>query len=76
MRFVRTVHLSRELGVEPHETLMIGDTVFDIEMARSAGAHALGVAWGYHPVAELTAAGAVAIARDMPELPDLLEDLI
>ena len=37
-----------QTGVEPHATLMIGDTTYDIEMARNAGVGAIGVAWGYH----------------------------
>jgi len=65
----------RETGVEPAETLMVGDTVFDIEMARSAGAHALGVAWGYHPHDELLAAGAHGVARRPSDLADLVEAL-
>ena len=65
-----------ETGIAAARTVVIGDTAFDMAMARHAGVLAVGVAWGYHPVAELTAAGAVAIAHDMHELPDLLEDLI
>jgi phosphoglycolate phosphatase len=30
-------------------------------MARGAGARAVGVSWGYHPVAALTAAGAETV---------------
>ncbi len=37
---------------------MIGDTVFDVEMARAAGTPSIGVSWGYHEPAELSAAGA------------------
>ncbi|MSO75974.1 MAG: HAD family hydrolase [Alphaproteobacteria bacterium] len=47
-----------EVGVAAENTVMIGDTSFDMAMARSAGTHALGVAWGYHPSDELVAAGA------------------
>ncbi len=47
-----------EVGAEPGATVVVGDTTFDIEMARNAGAGAIGVAWGYHPPAELAAAGA------------------
>ena len=36
------------LGVEPARTLMIGDTEFDLQMARAAGAGAVAVAWGAH----------------------------
>ena len=47
-----------ELGAHRSETLMIGDTEFDMEMARAAGTGALGVGWGYHSVDELNEAGA------------------
>lgn len=50
-----------EAGVGPELTVMVGDTTFDMEMARAAGVGALGVAWGYHPVAELHGAGAHAV---------------
>ena len=47
----------------PETTLMIGDTTFDIEMARAAGATAIGVTWGYHAPEELEAAGAHFLAH-------------
>jgi phosphoglycolate phosphatase len=50
-----------ETGAEPSATLMIGDTSYDMEMARSAGVGALGVTWGYHPAERLFAAGAHAV---------------
>jgi phosphoglycolate phosphatase len=53
-----------ETGAEPEHTVMIGDTSFDTEMARAAGVHAVGVAWGYHPVAALERAGAHVIVED------------
>ncbi|KLE33516.1 HAD-IA family hydrolase [Aurantiacibacter gangjinensis] len=52
----------------PEHSVMIGDTVFDIEMAQAAGVRAIGVAWGYHEPRELLAAGAVGVAKDMREL--------
>ncbi|MCB1734194.1 MAG: HAD-IA family hydrolase [Gammaproteobacteria bacterium] len=36
------------VGVEAHETLMIGDTEYDLQMARNAGAASVGVAYGVH----------------------------
>lgn len=57
---------------EPTETVMIGDTAYDMEMARSAGARAIGVDWGYHTSEELRAAGAEAVARDARHLRELL----
>lgn len=59
-----------ELGVKPARTVVIGDTVFDVKMARSAGAFALGVSWGYHPPDELYAAGAHRVLDAYDALPD------
>jgi phosphoglycolate phosphatase len=47
-----------EAGVGPERTVMVGDTTFDMQMALAAGSGALGVSWGYHPVAQLLDAGA------------------
>ena len=54
------------------ETVMIGDTTFDMVMARAAGARAIGVAWGYHDIADLTGAGADVVADRVAALPGLL----
>ncbi len=48
-------------GASPETTVMIGDTSFDMLMARAARVRALGVTWGYHPGDELHAAGAHAV---------------
>jgi phosphoglycolate phosphatase len=47
-----------ETGASPDSTVMIGDTVFDIEMAVNARIPAIGVSWGYHDPVELVSAGA------------------
>ncbi|HEX7709487.1 MAG TPA: HAD-IA family hydrolase [Sphingomonadaceae bacterium] len=57
---------------EARTTVMIGDTVYDIEMARAAGVRPIGVAWGYHAAEELLAAGAEAVAEDTAHLAELL----
>ena len=57
-----------EVGAAPRETVMIGDTTFDIEMAVNAGTLAVGVAWGYHETHELRAAGAACVIDDFAEL--------
>ena len=62
-----------EAGAEPVDTVMIGDTVFDIAMARAAGCRAIGVAWGYHAAEELLEAGADAVAATAAELEDLID---
>lgn len=48
-----------DAGVGAAQTVMIGDTSFDMEMADAAGVAGIGVSWGYHPVAHLHAAQCV-----------------
>lgn len=63
-----------DAGVEAKDSVVIGDTVYDIHMGKAAGARTIGVNWGYHPVDELRGAGADAIAESMDELEALLGD--
>lgn len=48
-----------ETGVSAGDAVMVGDTTFDMEMARSAGVPFFGVDWGYHPATLLTDASAI-----------------
>ena len=57
-----------DAGCAPHETIMIGDTTFDIDMAHAAGVRAVGVAWGYHPVEALAASGAHVLVHNAETL--------
>ena len=61
-----------ECGAAPADAVMIGDTSFDIEMAKAAGATPIGVAWGYHEPDELLRAGAVAVAQSPAQLTEIL----
>jgi phosphoglycolate phosphatase len=61
-----------ETGIDPADAIVVGDAVFDMEMARNAGAAAFGVSWGYAPVEHLIRAGAHHIAHDAAELGGLL----
>jgi len=61
----------RGTGVEVENAVMVGDTEFDMEMAKAAGYHALGVDWGYHGVERLGAAD--HILGHMSELPAYLD---
>jgi phosphoglycolate phosphatase len=57
-----------EAGVSAEAAVMVGDTSFDMAMARSAEVGAIGVAWGYHRPDLLTAAGAhhvIAAGEDL-----------
>ena len=64
-----------ETACSAPETVMIGDTSFDMEMARAAGATAIRVDWGYHPADELRAAGAHEILSHPAELIACLQSL-
>ncbi|MGE0210923.1 MAG: HAD-IA family hydrolase [Parvibaculaceae bacterium] len=64
-----------EAGAEPERTIVVGDTVFDVEMARAARARAIGVSWGYHRPEALTAAGADRIAFHFRDLAGHLDAL-
>ncbi len=55
-------------GIAARDTMMIGDTSFDMAMARAAGAYAQGVSWGFHTVREIEEAGAHHIADDFAAL--------
>jgi phosphoglycolate phosphatase len=57
-----------ETGAEPTSTVMVGDTTYDMELARAAGCRAIGVTWGYHPAEDLLTAGAGALIHDYSEL--------
>lgn len=57
-----------EAGSCPAATVMIGDTTYDMDMARAAGVRAIGVSWGYHTVEKLQEAGAHALVHDAPAL--------
>lgn len=61
-----------EAGATAQEAVMIGDTSFDMIMAKDAGVRAIGVAWGYHSPDDLREAGAENVAADMPHLEQLL----
>ena len=59
-------------GVESARALMIGDTDFDILMARNAGVAALAVTCGVHEEERLRAALPVAVLEDVTALPGWL----
>ena len=62
----------RETGSWPEETILVGDTTYDMGMARAARARAVGVAWGYHPADALRHAGADVVLDTFTELVELV----
>ena len=59
-------------GAGPETTVVIGDTSYDMGMARASGATGIGAGWGYHDEGELLAAGAIAVAMEPGEIIGLL----
>ncbi|WP_136657413.1 HAD-IA family hydrolase [Nitratireductor sp. XY-223] len=57
-----------DTGMDPSRTIVVGDAIYDIEMARNAGATAVGVSWGYAEVRQLHEAGAHHIVREPADL--------
>ncbi|MEQ8307594.1 MAG: HAD-IA family hydrolase [Hoeflea sp.] len=61
-----------EAGISPDATVVIGDAIYDMQMAVSAGARGIGVSWGYAPVEALLAAGADQIVRRADEIAGII----
>lgn len=57
----------------PENTIMIGDTVYDVKGAAAHNIPTIGVSWGYGSTEEMLCAGAKAIAHTMDELYTLLQ---
>ena len=63
-------------GVGQSQTVMVGDTVHDMRMAKAAGVGAVGVAWGYHEIDELRAAGADVVIERFDQLDTAIDALL
>ena len=59
-------------GAEAHQTLMIGDTEFDLAMAQAAGVKGLGVSYGVHSKTRLLDQGAIGCIDEIREIDDWL----
>ncbi|MBB4228529.1 HAD-IA family hydrolase [Rhizobium mongolense] len=51
-----------EAGMKAADAIVIGDAIYDMQMAKAAGAKAIGVSWGYASIGDLIAAGADTVA--------------
>jgi phosphoglycolate phosphatase len=56
-----------ETGASAYDTVLLGDTTFDMEMTRAAGALPIGAGWGYHPAEALSEAGAHVVLDDFAD---------
>ena len=57
-----------DAGADPRDTIVVGDTSFDMAMGVAAGATSIGAGWGYHEEQELLDAGARAVAMNPAEV--------
>lgn len=63
-----------EVGADIAQVAMIGDTTYDMMMARAARAAAVGVSWGYHGLDELREAGARVVVDSFDNLGEILAE--
>jgi phosphoglycolate phosphatase len=66
------LELMAELGTGKTNTLMIGDTVHDLQMAASAGVPAVAVSYGAHAKAKLASLAPLACLDSVDELTEWL----
>lgn len=67
------LEIMEELEVEPGRTLMVGDTEYDMQMAKQAGAAALAVSYGVHSRERLLGHGPLDCLDRISDLPVWLE---
>lgn len=63
-----------DLHVAPENAIVVGDSVFDIQMAVAARADAIGVTWGAASAGDLAASGASLVVSTMDALTVALEE--
>ena len=61
-------------GVEAKDTLMIGDTGFDLQMAQNAGADSLGISHGAHDINTLLAHKPKTIVDDLYQVQSFIDN--
>ena len=69
-------HILQTEGLDPRQTVMIGDRLHDVHGAARNDVLAIGVLWGFGGRAELEGAGAARIAASPAELPDMVGDML
>ena len=64
--------LLEKFGISGDETLVVGDTIYDLQMGRNAGCHTCGVTFGNHSAEQLSAENPDYIVDSFPALKDIL----
>lgn len=62
-----------ETGMAPEQAVMVGDTEFDMDMARAADIRPIGVGWGYHRAEALAPA---PVAQNAAVLETMIHEML
>lgn len=65
-----------QTGIAPEDTVIIGDTSFDMDMGRAAGVGTIAVSWGYHGRDRLAASGPDHVVEDFDALRRVLAEFL
>ncbi|MGD9638197.1 MAG: HAD-IA family hydrolase [Alphaproteobacteria bacterium] len=68
--------VARETGVDRSNIIMIGDSIYDMQMAKNAKTKSVGASWGYHDANALLNAGASIIADSYEDLKNKFDVLV
>ena len=60
----------QETGMEPEQAVMVGDTEYDLEMAKNAGISSIGVSYGVHNTERLLKHKPIAVINEIRALLD------
>ena len=68
------IEIMAQLGLNPEEMIMVGDTTHDIQMANNAGVDSIAVTYGAHDLQTLRAAGPTVLVSSVQEMYEWLSD--
>ncbi|HAI68390.1 MAG TPA: phosphoglycolate phosphatase [Gammaproteobacteria bacterium] len=66
------LHAAKFCGVDPHEALMLGDSINDVQAARAAGFKIICVNYGYNHGLDISDANPDAVIGSLAQLSDLI----
>jgi len=66
--------IAAEMGLRPEAFVFVGDTRIDMETARGAGMHPVGVLWGFRDAEELDASGAAVLLASPADLLKVMDE--
>ena len=66
------LYLAERLGAPPDKIAFVGDSDVDMQTAKNAGMHPIGVSWGFHPAELLSELGAEFIINSLDDFKKLI----